>query len=60
MDRQNKNQYMKDGKDENIDLTILNETAKAAQMGLDSIHYLSEKLSDERMKQALSSHYTRI
>ena len=34
-----------DGKDQNINLTILNETAKAAKMGRNSIDYLSERLA---------------
>lgn len=47
-----------DGKDENIDLTILNETAKAAKMGLNSIDYLAEKISNPDLKQELSHQYT--
>ncbi len=47
-----------DGKDENIDLTILNETAKAAKMGLNSIDYLSEKISNPDLKKELSQQYT--
>lgn len=47
-----------DGKDENIDLTILNETAKAAKMGLNSIDYLSDKISNPDLKEQLSSQYT--
>ena len=51
MEKQNRNETEKqDGKDQNIDLTILNETAKAAKMGLDSIHYLEEKISNPEMK----------
>ena len=37
--------------DENINLTILNEMSKAAQMGMDSITYLSDKIGDEEMKE---------
>lgn len=33
-----------DGKDENINLTILNEINKAAKMGMDSISYVLKKL----------------
>lgn len=47
-----------DGKDENIDLTILNETAKAAKMGLNAIDYLSEKISNPNLKKELSHQYT--
>lgn len=32
------------GKDENINLTILNEINKAAKMGMDSISYVLKKL----------------
>lgn len=44
--------------DENINLTILNEINKAAKMGMDSITYVSEKVSDENMKENLSTQYT--
>lgn len=43
--------------DENINLTILNEIAKAARMGLSSITFVSEKIEDETMKQDLSTQY---
>lgn len=43
--------------DNNINLTILNETAKAAKMGMDSITYLSEKVGDKIMKTNLSTQY---
>lgn len=43
--------------DENINLTILNEIAKAAKMGLDSITFVSDKIEDEKMKEDLSSQY---
>lgn len=33
------------GKDENINLTILNEINKAAKMGMDSISYVLKKLA---------------
>ena len=33
--------------DENINLTILNEIAKAAKMGMESISYVTEKVGDE-------------
>lgn len=59
MEKQNKDEIEKqDGKDQNIDLTILNETAKAAKMGLESIHYLEEKISNSKMKKQLSDQYT--
>ena len=43
--------------DNNINLTILNETAKAAKMGMDSITYISEKVGDKNMKTNLSTQY---
>jgi len=43
--------------DNNINLTILNETAKAAKMGMDSITYLSEKVGDKDMRNDLSTQY---
>ena len=46
-----------DGKDQNINLTILNETAKAAKMGRNSIDYLSEKISNPDLKKELSEQY---
>lgn len=44
--------------DENINLTILNEIAKATKMGLSSINFVSDKISDETMKEELSSQYS--
>lgn len=44
--------------DENINLTILNEIAKAAKMGQSSITYVSEKVGDEKMKEDLSFQYS--
>ena len=41
------------GKDENINLTILNEINKAAKMGMDSISYVLKKVGDENMKELL-------
>ena len=46
------------GKDENINLTILNEINKAAKMGLDSISYVLKKVGDENMKENLTFQYT--
>ena len=46
------------GKDENINLTILNEINKAAKMGMDSISYVLKKVGDENMKENLTSQYT--
>ncbi len=43
--------------DNNINLTILNETAKAAKMGMDSITYVSEKVGDKDMRTDLSTQY---
>lgn len=45
--------------DENINLTILNEMSKAAQMGMDSITYLSDKIGDEEMKENLTQQYAK-
>jgi len=42
------------GKDENINLTILNEINKAAKMGMDSISYVLKKVGDENMKENLT------
>lgn len=44
--------------DENINLTILNEIAKSAKMGLSSITFVSEKTDDKKMKENLSTQYT--
>lgn len=43
--------------DENINLTILNEIAKGARMGISNISFVSEKLEDETMKEELSTQY---
>lgn len=43
--------------DENINLTILNEIAKAAKMGMSSINFVSDKITDEVMKENLSAQY---
>ena len=43
--------------DENINLTILNEIAKGARMGISNISFISEKLEDETMKEELSTQY---
>ena len=45
-------------KDENINLTILNEINKAAKMGMDSISYVLKKVGDENMKENLTFQYT--
>ena len=42
-------------KDNNINLTILNEINKAAKMGMDSISYVIKKVDDENMKENLST-----
>ena len=41
------------GKDENVNLTILNEINKAAKMGMDSISFVLKKVGDENMKENL-------
>ena len=43
--------------DENINLTILNEIAKATKMGMSSINFVSDKITDEVMKENLSTQY---
>lgn len=43
--------------DENINLTILNEIAKATKMGLSNITFVSDKITDEIMKEELSTQY---
>ena len=43
--------------DNNINLTILNETAKAAKMGMESIGYVVEKVGDKNMKTNLGTQY---
>ena len=45
-------------KDSNINLTILNELNKAAQMGMDSISYVLKEVSEENMKENLVSQYS--
>lgn len=47
-----------DGKDNNINLTILNEINKAAKMGMDSISYVMEKVGDENMKENLTTQFS--
>lgn len=44
--------------DENINLTILNEIAKATKMGMSSINFVSDKITDEVMKENLSTQYS--
>ena len=53
----NDNQF-NDGKDENINLTILNEINKAAKMGMESITYVLKKVGDEDMKENLTFQYS--
>ena len=52
------NKNFNDGKDSNINLTILNEINKAAKMGMDSISYVIKKVGDENMKENLTTQYT--
>ena len=47
-----------DGKDSKINLTILNELNKAAQMGMDSISYVLKEVSEENMKENLVCQYS--
>ncbi len=44
--------------DENINLTILNEIAKAGKMGMNSINYVSEKVENEHIRENLTTQYT--
>lgn len=46
------------GKDNNINLTILNEINKSAKMGMDSISYVMKKVEDENMKENLSTQFS--
>ena len=46
------------GKDENVNLTILNEINKAAKMGMDSISFVLKKVGDENMKENLTFQYS--
>lgn len=52
------NKISNDGKDNNINLTILNEINKAAKMGMDSISYVIKKVDDENMKENLSTQFS--
>ena len=45
-------------KDNNINLTILNEINKAAKMGMDSISYVIKKVDDEIRKVILSTQFS--
>lgn len=49
---------MSNGKDDNINLTILNEINKAAKMGMDSTSWVLQKVGDEKMKENLSFQYS--
>lgn len=44
--------------EENRDLKILTEIHKGAKMGMDSISFVAEKVSDETLKDDLSYQYT--
>ena len=46
-----------DGKDENINLTILNEINKDAKMGMDSLTMVTKKVQDEKFKKLLNSQH---
>ena len=46
-----------DGKDENINLTILNEINKNAKMGMDSLTMVTKKVQDEKFKKLLNSQH---
>lgn len=48
----------KDGKDGNINLTILNEINKSAKTGMDSISYVLDKVGDENMRENLTFQYS--
>ena len=47
-----------DGRDENINLTILNELNKAAKTGMNSISYVLKEVSEENMKENLVCQYS--
>lgn len=47
-----------DGKDSNINLTILNEINKGAKMGMDSISFVQKKVGDENMRENLTFQYS--
>lgn len=47
-----------DEKDENINLTILNELNKAAQTGMTSISYVLKEVSEENMRENLVCQYS--
>lgn len=49
---------MSNGKDDNINLTILNEIGKAAKMGMESTSWVLEKVGDEKMKENLTFQYS--
>ena len=53
----NNNNNFEDGKDNNVNLTILNEINKGAKMGMDSISYVLKKVNDENMKENLSTQF---
>ena len=48
---------MDEDKDNNINLTILNEIAKAAKTGRDSVDYVLDKVGEEKMRDSLSAEY---
>ena len=47
-----------DGKDENINLTILNEINKNAKMGMEAISFVIKKVGDENIKENLSFQFS--
>lgn len=49
---------MSNGKDNNINLTILNEIHKSAKTGMNSIDFLLEKVGDENMRENLTFQYS--
>lgn len=49
---------MNNGKDNNINLTILNEIGKAAKMGMESTSWVLDKVGDETMKENLTFQYS--
>ena len=44
---------------ENQNLNILDEVNKGATMGMDAIHYVSDKVGDEKFKQVLDVEYNK-
>ena len=44
---------------EDINVKVLDEVNKGATMGMDAIHYVSDKVGDETFKQVLDGEYNK-